>query len=299
MRNCDLTCKFEAEDETKRDGTEIATFSGVASTSGTDLHNDIICAGAFEPIPMKTNGEPDVLLLRDHDHKQIIGGWTSFIQNDQELWVEGELLLAVEKARETYALMRRGFLSGLSVGFNISDEKDAVQIDQRARKRYIKKATLKECSIVAAPANRDARVISVKDELADLFRLGDMTRDEIEVLFKEGLESLIGVRRDAQKPYGDVPYADPGFQEDKKKRYPIDTEAHIRNAWSRISQNERFYSRDQLDKIKARIIAAWKRVIDKDGPPAAQEDSEGPPDMQMIQEALNRLQHNMKARYHG
>jgi HK97 family phage prohead protease len=65
-------------------------------------------------------------------------------------------------------------------------------------------------------------------------------------------------------------FADPGFH-DGKKRYPIDSARHIRAAWSYIHQkrNQAPYSKDELDHIKARIIAAWKAKIDRDGPPAA------------------------------
>ncbi len=74
-----------------------------------------------------------------------------------------------------------------------------------------------------------------------------------------------------KEPYGDVKYADPGYQPDGKKRYPIDTEAHIRAAWSYINQtkNQSAYSSGQVSKIKSRIVSAWKRVIDKSGPPSA------------------------------
>jgi hypothetical protein len=74
-------------------------------------------------------------------------------------------------------------------------------------------------------------------------------------------------------PYGHVEYADPGYQDDKQKRYPIDTEAHIRAAWNYIhrQRNARPYTKEQLDRIKARIIAAWKDKIDPDGPPGAAE----------------------------
>jgi hypothetical protein len=44
-----------------------------------------------------------------------------------------------------------------------------------------------------------------------------------------------GMASDAKKPYGDVTYADPGYQKDGKKRYPLDTEAHCRAAWSYIN----------------------------------------------------------------
>jgi len=66
---------------------------------------------------------------------------------------------------------------------------------------------------------------------------------------------------DPKKPYGDVAYADPGYQEDGVSRYPIDTEEHCRAAWSYINQedNAARYTPDQLAKIKATIRAALKK----------------------------------------
>jgi HK97 family phage prohead protease len=62
-------------------------------------------------------------------------------------------------------------------------------------------------------------------------------------------------------PYGDVAYADPGYQKDGKKRYPIDTADHVRAAWSYINQsdNAALYSPEHLASIKARIRAAAKK----------------------------------------
>jgi hypothetical protein len=66
----------------------------------------------------------------------------------------------------------------------------------------------------------------------------------------------------SKKPYGNVTYADPGYQKDGKSRYPIDTEEHIRAAWSYINQKENAakYTPDQLSKVKAKIKAAMKRI---------------------------------------
>ena len=63
-----------------------------------------------------------------------------------------------------------------------------------------------------------------------------------------------------KEPYGDVEYADPGYQSDKKKRYPIDTEEHARAAWSYINKasNAREYTADQLAHIKGKIKRALK-----------------------------------------
>ena len=85
--------------------------------------------------------------------------------------------------------------------------------------------------------------------------------------------AIPGTAREGGQPgdYGDVDYADPGFQLDGKKRYPIDTVGHIRAAWRYINQprNAARYCDEQLGRIKAAIIAAWKRKIDANGPPAA------------------------------
>lgn len=74
-------------------------------------------------------------------------------------------------------------------------------------------------------------------------------------------QSVYGIRADAKKPHGDVAYADPGYQKDGKSRYPIDTEAHVRAAWTYIHQpdNRGVYTADQLSTIEGRIKAAGKR----------------------------------------
>lgn len=56
-------------------------------------------------------------------------------------------------------------------------------------------------------------------------------------------------------------YADPGYQGDKAKRYPLDTKARAKAAWSYINQakNARNYTAAQLKRIKGRIKAALKK----------------------------------------
>lgn len=70
-------------------------------------------------------------------------------------------------------------------------------------------------------------------------------------------------KKTPQAPYGtDTKYADPGYQADKKKRYPIDTADHVRAAWSYINmpKNASAYSSSQLAKIKGRIKAAARKL---------------------------------------
>lgn len=72
-------------------------------------------------------------------------------------------------------------------------------------------------------------------------------------------------------PYGDVHYADPGYQSDKKKRYPLDTPEHIKAAWDYIhhGNDKGQYTAAQSKSIEAAIVAAWKEKIDSKGPPEA------------------------------
>jgi hypothetical protein len=74
-------------------------------------------------------------------------------------------------------------------------------------------------------------------------------------------------RKRAQAEYGDITYAD-----ETNKKYPIDSEKHIRAAWNyiRMPRNAAKYP-DKGAAIKRRIIAAWKKKIGSEGPPAAKE----------------------------
>ncbi len=66
---------------------------------------------------------------------------------------------------------------------------------------------------------------------------------------------------DGSKPYGDVSYADPGYQSDRKKRYPIDSASHVKAALAYLAQkaNAAKYSAAQLKRVMGRIRGAAKR----------------------------------------
>jgi HK97 family phage major capsid protein/HK97 family phage prohead protease len=82
--------------------------------------------------------------------------------------------------------------------------------------------------------------------------------DDEDHLFEDGMCVTCGTNhmRSDDKPYGDVSYADP-----KNGKYPIDTKAHVRAAWSYINmpKNQKSYSSDELSAIKSRIKAAAKK----------------------------------------
>lgn len=99
--------------------------------------------------------------------------------------------------------------------------------------------------------------------LAELQRLqhqADYTAALAETASPEAAEAEVRAA-DPKKPYGDVSYGDPGYQKDKKKRYPLDTADHAKAAWSYINQgdNASQYSAADLAKVKASITAAMKK----------------------------------------
>ena len=82
-------------------------------------------------------------------------------------------------------------------------------------------------------------------------------------LVERVLDAVSGVLEadDPKKPYGNVTYADPGYQADKKKRYPLDTEQHVRAAWSyiNVASNASKYTSAQVSRIKGKIKSAAKK----------------------------------------
>jgi hypothetical protein len=63
-----------------------------------------------------------------------------------------------------------------------------------------------------------------------------------------------------KEPYGNVTYADPGYQSDRVKRYPLDTKKKAKAAWGYINQpdNAKLYTANQLKRVRQRIIKALK-----------------------------------------
>lgn len=62
--------------------------------------------------------------------------------------------------------------------------------------------------------------------------------------------------KDGEREYGDAEFADP-----VNKKYPIDTEKHVRAAWSYINQkdNAAKYKSGEVESIKNRIKRAAKK----------------------------------------
>lgn len=88
-------------------------------------------------------------------------------------------------------------------------------------------------------------------------------------------QEYIDKREDVSPTEGKQRYGDVTFADAKNKKYPVDSEAHIRAAWSYIGQdkNASKYSPEDLAVVKGNIVAAWKKMIDKAGPPSTQKNN--------------------------
>jgi hypothetical protein len=68
-------------------------------------------------------------------------------------------------------------------------------------------------------------------------------------------------RKDVSPKEGEHKYGDVQFADEVNKKYPIDTEEHIRAAWSYINHkdNAAKYDKDEVETIKSRIKRAAKK----------------------------------------
>ena len=144
---------------------EDGLFSGYASVfEEIDSYRDIVKRGAFE----KTLAESEskgraVPILWQHDAAKPIGVYTELKEDEHGLYVEGQLNMDVQQAREALSLLRQQALSGISIGYN-SVRYDT---DVKSGVRRLYELKLYEASLVTFPACDGARVTDVKTILAD------------------------------------------------------------------------------------------------------------------------------------
>jgi hypothetical protein len=69
-------------------------------------------------------------------------------------------------------------------------------------------------------------------------------------------------RKDTKPKYGEHKYGDVKFADTTNNKYPIDTEKHVRAAWSYINHkdNAAKYEAKEVKTIKGRIKRAAKKL---------------------------------------
>ena len=153
---------FRAKIDTKSisDDGEYATFKGYASTFGNeDSYGDVIERGAFQKTASEANGT--LPMLWQHDTDEVIGTYPAMAENGNGLEVEGQIVLATQRGREAYALLKAGAIKSMSIGFTIPEGK--ADFDQETQTRHIREVRLWEISLVTFPANTRAAITEVKN----------------------------------------------------------------------------------------------------------------------------------------
>ena len=140
-------------------------FSGYASVfEEIDSYRDIVKRGAFEKTLADTESKGRAVpILWQHDDSKPIGVYTSLKEDERGLYVEGQLNMDVQQAREALSLLKQKALSGISIGYN-SVRYDT---DVKSGVRRLYELKLFEASLVTFPACDSARVTDVKTILAD------------------------------------------------------------------------------------------------------------------------------------
>jgi uncharacterized protein len=130
------------------------TFVGLGAVyNNVDLGNDMILPGAFTKTLAEKGGQ--VPLLMGHDSKLPIG-LARLTDSPEGLMVRGELVLEADGSRSAYALLKKGVIRGLSIGY------DTIQAKVVDGIRKLSELKLWEISLTAFPMNPEAMITSVK-----------------------------------------------------------------------------------------------------------------------------------------
>jgi HK97 family phage prohead protease len=204
-------------------------LEGYVSVFGNvDQGGDVVLPGAFrKTLADWKNSRQPLPLIADHDLTTdgVIGSVREAKEDPVGLWVRAGFS-SDPKAQSVRTKMVEGHLKGMS--FTYETVKHYMGQVAGKSARFLQELKLFEATVTPFPMNTLA---------------------------------LASAKAGSGKPYGDVTYADPGYQSDGVHRYPLDSEAHCRSAWSYINmpKNAAKYTSDQLAAVKGRIRAALKK----------------------------------------
>ena len=164
-------------------------FSGYGSVFDVvDDWDDVIVRGAFaETLQKKTP-----VMLWQHDSAEPIGVYERIREDEIGLWLEGRLLLDIEKGREAHILLKNRAIRGLSIGFLPLAWEWETRDNKRVR--VLKDIDLWEVSLVTFPANPKA----VVDEVKTVRGLENLLRD-VGYSRAEAKVALAAIRADSQR----------------------------------------------------------------------------------------------------
>lgn len=156
LRDFDLSIKAIRED---------GFFTGYASVFGViDSYQEVVAPGSFiDTLAERKAKERKLPILWQHRTEMPIGAYETVKEDEKGLFVEGMLLVKdVALAREAFALMKSGVVTGLSIGYWVRES----SYDEKTGIRTLTRVDLEEISVVTMPANDEARIDAIKLKLA-------------------------------------------------------------------------------------------------------------------------------------
>jgi hypothetical protein len=144
--------------EFKADGDQ-GKFSGYASTYNRDAYGDRIIPGAFSQSIKDQRGV--IPIFMNHSTDNWVGFSTDLAEDAKGLYIEGLLALDTSQGKDAYALLKTADKADYKVGLSIGFVAEEWELDD-TNNRILKTIDLWETSITPFPANRSARVASVK-----------------------------------------------------------------------------------------------------------------------------------------
>jgi HK97 family phage prohead protease len=174
-------------------------IEGYASVFGVrDSYNEVVMPCAFAASLAKHQREGTYpLMLWQHNPDEPIGVWNEMSDDGKGLFAKGQLLKGVRRADEALIMLKAKAINGLSIGYR---EVDVTPADNTTPRQLVT-LDLLEASIVSFPANRRARVDSVKadgmmSEFARRLRDGDAPsiKEFEDVLRESGIPKAMAVQ---------------------------------------------------------------------------------------------------------
>lgn len=172
-------------------------IEGYASTFGgdPDRHGDVVTRGAFAKSleAHKAEGTSPAMLW-SHQLEAPIGKWLTMQEDSRGLFVAGQINLKTERGREAFEHVQAGDVGAFSIGFLTPED----------GRRYVGKGAwaldrveLVEVSLVAVPANRHARLTSIKQltskaEAVDFLRTAGLSKAAAARFAAGGFPALSG-----------------------------------------------------------------------------------------------------------
>lgn len=156
------TLQFKIEKAVESNDRSIGTIKGFASVfNSVDLVGDTIMPGAFKSSIKKFKKSGQMIpMLSGHSMDNLIGGFDpkKMKETDDGLYVEGQVDLDTQRGREDFSLMKKGFMTGMSIGgYTMPDG-----IEMRSDGRDITNFDLYEISVTPMPAEPKAQLTDVK-----------------------------------------------------------------------------------------------------------------------------------------